>query len=355
MQSSDIHWFKLRFLLKTKKSMVESLAVEMNKMFNFKIYHSCMSQMATLALTSGFFCLLQDCHRVYCLLKYTYSDKKKEHKNDCVYPFWSYMAPLEYACSICIESIVAVETGVKLSAPTLREQSEYFLLEASAFAVHPASHDLEVYIVKTLDKKIINDDFKRANKEIRVECENMNFELIVIWLDVSSVNKSFFLYLTSMNIFYGMSHPTSSSSFPTRNMVILITRIHTCPTHNREFNSYQDLRNHRRILSVKNPADTNEDVEGSLFASNNYSLTYSPMDLSNIVDENGISQTGYRELVSLVNTVVKDHDQILEEPRARISHGDVINALVMSKLTICDHKYDTCRTVARSFQLTVMR
>ncbi|KAI7895891.1 uncharacterized protein EV154DRAFT_598847 [Mucor mucedo] len=31
------------------------------------------------------------------------------------------------------------------------------------------------------DKKIINDDFKRANKEIRVECENMNFELIVIW------------------------------------------------------------------------------------------------------------------------------------------------------------------------------
>ncbi|KAI7887820.1 uncharacterized protein EV154DRAFT_484724 [Mucor mucedo] len=35
-------------------------------------------------------------------------------------------------------------------------------------------------IVKTLDKKIINDDFKRANKEIRVECENMNFELIVI-------------------------------------------------------------------------------------------------------------------------------------------------------------------------------
>ncbi|KAI7871388.1 uncharacterized protein EV154DRAFT_487662 [Mucor mucedo] len=30
------------------------------------------------------------------------------------------------------------------------------------------------------DKKVINDDFKTANKEIRVECENMNFELIVI-------------------------------------------------------------------------------------------------------------------------------------------------------------------------------
>ncbi|KAI7865549.1 uncharacterized protein EV154DRAFT_488697 [Mucor mucedo] len=43
--------------------------------------------------------------------------------------------------------------------------------------------------VKTLDKKIINDDFKRANKEIRVECENMNFKLIVICLSALDIRQ----------------------------------------------------------------------------------------------------------------------------------------------------------------------
>ncbi|KAI7889613.1 uncharacterized protein EV154DRAFT_603944 [Mucor mucedo] len=161
-------------------------------------------------------------------------------------------------------------------------------------------------------------------------------------------------------------------------MVKLTTRLHPCPTCNREFNFYQDLRNHRRINSVNDSADTNEDVKGALPINNNDPLAYYPMDavsaspmqqetpavrnnqrdldervpyltecrcgetegLAHVYnngvssfDENEISQPGYRELVRLINTVIRDHNQ-QSKPCAKVSQGDIINALGKSKSTI---------------------
>ncbi|KAI7863247.1 uncharacterized protein EV154DRAFT_489097 [Mucor mucedo] len=152
-----------------------------------------------------------------------------------------------------------------------------------------------------------------------------------------------------------------NSSVPTRKRIKLTTSIHPCPTCNREFNSYQHLGNHRRIHSVNDPADTNEDVEGALPMNNNDPLAYSLMDAVSAspmhqetpavssFDENEISQAGNKELVRLINTVIRDHDQIMEEPCAKVSHADVINALGKSKLSIRGYEYETCKYGCKLF------
>ncbi|KAI7867773.1 uncharacterized protein EV154DRAFT_607906 [Mucor mucedo] len=71
-------------------------------------------------------------------------------------------------------------------------------------------------------------------------------------------------------------------------------------------------------------------------------------------DKNEISQPGYRELVRLINTVIGDHDQIMEEPCAKVSQGDIINALGKSKSTIRGYEKQESECQAPAITTTIM-
>ncbi|OAD66223.1 hypothetical protein PHYBLDRAFT_175516 [Phycomyces blakesleeanus NRRL 1555(-)] len=64
--------------------------------------------------------------------------------------------------------------------------------------------------------------------------------------------------------------------------------------------------------------------------------------LSQLMLQYRISRAAYRDTVQFVNTIIQDHDEIMLELGAKISHGKTINALLKSKSSVKGHEYDVC-------------
>ncbi|KAI8327536.1 hypothetical protein BC941DRAFT_458133 [Chlamydoabsidia padenii] len=56
--------------------------------------------------------------------------------------------------------------------------------------------------------------------------------------------------------------------------------------------------------------------------------------LSHIVTQFQIPREGHRELVRFMNTLIRDYDEFIKEPGAKILHGDVVDDLMKSKSSI---------------------
>ncbi|OAD67250.1 C2H2-type zinc finger transcription factor [Phycomyces blakesleeanus NRRL 1555(-)] len=64
--------------------------------------------------------------------------------------------------------------------------------------------------------------------------------------------------------------------------------------------------------------------------------------LSQLMLQHRISRAAYRDIVRFVNTIIRDHNEIMLEPGAKISHGKTVNALLKSKSSVKGHEYDVC-------------
>ncbi|OAD71932.1 C2H2-type zinc finger transcription factor [Phycomyces blakesleeanus NRRL 1555(-)] len=64
--------------------------------------------------------------------------------------------------------------------------------------------------------------------------------------------------------------------------------------------------------------------------------------LSQLMLQHRIARAAYRDIVQFINTVIRDHDDIMMEPGAKISHGETVDALLKSKSSVKGHEYDVC-------------
>ncbi|OAD65483.1 C2H2-type zinc finger transcription factor [Phycomyces blakesleeanus NRRL 1555(-)] len=62
--------------------------------------------------------------------------------------------------------------------------------------------------------------------------------------------------------------------------------------------------------------------------------------LSQLMLQHRIARAAYRDIVQFINTVIRDHDNIMMEPGAKISHGETVDALLKSKSSVKSHEYD---------------
>ncbi|OAD66599.1 C2H2-type zinc finger transcription factor [Phycomyces blakesleeanus NRRL 1555(-)] len=71
--------------------------------------------------------------------------------------------------------------------------------------------------------------------------------------------------------------------------------------------------------------------------------------LSQLMLQHRIARAAYRDIVQFINTVIRDHDDIMMEPGAKISHGKTVDALLKSKLSVKGHEYDVCSSGCRLY------
>ncbi|OAD74819.1 hypothetical protein PHYBLDRAFT_61130 [Phycomyces blakesleeanus NRRL 1555(-)] len=64
--------------------------------------------------------------------------------------------------------------------------------------------------------------------------------------------------------------------------------------------------------------------------------------LSQLMLQHRIAKAAYRDLVRFINTVIRDHNDIMIEPGAKISHGKTVDTLLKSKSSVKGHEYDVC-------------
>ncbi|GAA5817671.1 hypothetical protein MFLAVUS_011222 [Mucor flavus] len=117
--------------------------------------------------------------------------------------------------------------------------------------------------------------------------------------------------------------------------------------------------NHNEERSYKSSCEISEDDESHVYSSNNItenSFTKAQLlsvHLSQIITRNQISRAAYREIVMFINTALRDYEELrLEETPVKISHGDVVNDLLKSKLkNIKGHEYSVCPTGCKLYGL----
>ncbi|OAD74319.1 C2H2-type zinc finger transcription factor [Phycomyces blakesleeanus NRRL 1555(-)] len=71
--------------------------------------------------------------------------------------------------------------------------------------------------------------------------------------------------------------------------------------------------------------------------------------LSQLMLQHRIARAAYRDIVQFINTVIRDHDNIMMEPGGKISHGETVDALLKSKSSVKDHEYDVCSSGCRLY------
>ncbi|OAD74811.1 hypothetical protein PHYBLDRAFT_61142 [Phycomyces blakesleeanus NRRL 1555(-)] len=71
--------------------------------------------------------------------------------------------------------------------------------------------------------------------------------------------------------------------------------------------------------------------------------------LSQLMLQHRIARAAYRDIVQFINTVIRDHDDIMMEPGAKISHGETVDALLKSKSSVNGHEYDVCSSGCRLY------
>ncbi|OAD75362.1 C2H2-type zinc finger transcription factor [Phycomyces blakesleeanus NRRL 1555(-)] len=82
--------------------------------------------------------------------------------------------------------------------------------------------------------------------------------------------------------------------------------------------------------------------------------------LSQLMLQHRIARAAYRDIVQFINTVIRDHDDIMMdhyhvvisfflEPGAKISHGKTVDALLKSKSSVKGHEYDVCSSSCRLY------
>ncbi|OAD80841.1 C2H2-type zinc finger transcription factor [Phycomyces blakesleeanus NRRL 1555(-)] len=71
--------------------------------------------------------------------------------------------------------------------------------------------------------------------------------------------------------------------------------------------------------------------------------------LSQLMLQHRIARAAYRDIVQFINTVIRDHDDIMMERGAKISHGETVDALLKSKSSVKGHEYDVCSSGCRLY------
>ncbi|OAD72690.1 C2H2-type zinc finger transcription factor [Phycomyces blakesleeanus NRRL 1555(-)] len=71
--------------------------------------------------------------------------------------------------------------------------------------------------------------------------------------------------------------------------------------------------------------------------------------LSQLMLQHRIARAAYRDIVQFINTVIRDHDNIMMEPGGKISHGETVDALLKSKSSVKGHEYDVCSSGCRLY------
>ncbi|OAD66746.1 C2H2-type zinc finger transcription factor [Phycomyces blakesleeanus NRRL 1555(-)] len=71
--------------------------------------------------------------------------------------------------------------------------------------------------------------------------------------------------------------------------------------------------------------------------------------LSQLMLQHRIARAAYRDIVQFINTVIRDHDDIMMEPGAKISHGETVDALLKSRSSVKGHEYDVCSSGCRLY------
>ncbi|OAD80872.1 hypothetical protein PHYBLDRAFT_138425 [Phycomyces blakesleeanus NRRL 1555(-)] len=71
--------------------------------------------------------------------------------------------------------------------------------------------------------------------------------------------------------------------------------------------------------------------------------------LSQLMLQHRIARAAYRDIVQFINTVIRDHDDIMMERGAKISHGETVDALLKSKSSVKGHEYDICSSGCRLY------
>ncbi|KAG2211938.1 hypothetical protein INT47_004625 [Mucor saturninus] len=73
--------------------------------------------------------------------------------------------------------------------------------------------------------------------------------------------------------------------------------------------------------------------------------------LSQLMLQHTIARAAYRYIVRFVNTVIRNHDEIMLEPGAKISYSEVLDDLVKAKSSVHGHEYDVCPNGYRLYGL----
>ncbi|KAG2189529.1 hypothetical protein INT46_001530, partial [Mucor plumbeus] len=65
--------------------------------------------------------------------------------------------------------------------------------------------------------------------------------------------------------------------------------------------------------------------------------------LADLVAEYAVPRECHRQLVRLMNTMIRDHDIMMQEaPDSQIMHGTVVDEFLKKKASFVAHEYDTC-------------
>ncbi|KAG2193951.1 hypothetical protein INT47_003521 [Mucor saturninus] len=176
----------------------------------------------------------------------------------------------------------------------------------------------------------------------------------------------------------------------------------TCNQCNRKFDTRVNLRNHKRIHAVHiepSVAVQNEEIimvdnvetvrvspSANASQSNFFdpieqrtfkaSCNFSPGDEGHVHDEASIQEHAFttsqlmsielydivtsfqvssechRQIVRLMNTVIRDHEKLAEEYNPHILHAGPVSTLLKEKTSIKAHEYDICKNVCQLFDIT---